>query len=113
MKNLLLIFVFLLYGCTKMEIPVPEPPVEKIFNVGESTVIDGQSIYFDLPSNGIYMLVLIEKETGQVISRERFIGQSGENIKKIYTKSIQARYLYLRLEDADKKEIKKTTIILK
>ena len=66
-----------------------------------------------MPSNGIYMLTLIDKESGQVVSREKFVGQNGENMKKIYTKSIQARYLYLVLEDENKKELKKTIIILK
>ncbi len=96
-----------------MEIePTPSPPVEKIFSVGESKVVDGQSIYFDLPSAGTYTLTLIDKESGQVISRERFIGQNGENVKKIYTKSISVKYLYLLLEDVTKKEISKTTIII-
>jgi hypothetical protein len=87
-------------------------PVEKIFNVGESKVVNGQSIHFDLPSAGTYTLTLIDKESGQVISRERFIGQNGENVKKIYTKSISVKYLYLLLEDVTKKEISKTTIII-
>jgi hypothetical protein len=113
MKKVTLITLLLLAGCTKPELPTPEPPVEKIFNVGESNVFDNQSIYFDLPSAGTYFLVLIDKETGQVISREKFTGQIGENVKKIYTKSIQVRYLYLVLEDGDKNQLKKTTIILK
>ena len=113
MKKILFIFIVLLFGCTKVDIPVPEPPIEKIFNVTESVVVNDQSIYFDLPSNGIYMLTLIDKETGQVVSRERFVGQSGENIKKIYTKSLQAGYLYLVLEDADRNQLKKTIIIVK
>ncbi len=113
MKKVTLITLLLLAGCTKPELPTPEPPVEKIFNVGESNVVDNQSIYFELPSAGTYFLVLIDKETGQVISREKFTGQIGENVKKIYTKSIQVRYLYLVLEDGDKTQLKKTTIILK
>ena len=113
MKKILFIFGVLLFGCTKVDMPVPEPPIEKIFNVDESNVVDNQSIYFDLPSKGIYMLTLIDKESGQVVSRERFIGQSGENVKKIYTKSLQARYLYLVLEDEDKNQLKKTIIIVK
>jgi hypothetical protein len=80
--------------------------------VGESSVVNGQSIYFDLPSAGTYTLTLIDKESGQVISRERFIGQNGENVKKIYTNSISIKYLYLLLEDVTKKEISKTTIII-
>ena len=112
MKKILFIFVIFLVGCAKVDIPTPTPPIEKIFNVGESKVVNGQSIHFDLPSAGVYTLTLIDKESGQVISRERFIGQNGENVKKIYTNSIQSQYLYLLLEDVTKKEISKTTIII-
>lgn len=103
----------LLWGCTKVDIPTPTPPVEKIFKVGESKVTNGQSIYFDLPAKGVYTLTLIDKESGQVISREKFNGQNGENVKKIYTNSIQYQYLYLLLEDVTKTQIGKTTIIIK
>jgi hypothetical protein len=113
MKKIILISLILLVGCTKPELPTPTPTVEKIFEVKESRVINGQSIYFDLPSAGTYTLTLIDKESGQVISRERFIGQSGENIKKIYTNSIQYQYLYLLLQDVTKTELGKTTIIIK
>jgi hypothetical protein len=113
MKKILFIFVILMWSCTKIDIPTPQPSVEKIFNVTESKVINGQSIHFDLPSAGIYTLSLIDKESGQVISRERFNGQAGENIKNIYTNSIQSQYLYLLLEDVTKKQISKTTIIIK
>jgi hypothetical protein len=112
MKKILFIFVILLWGCTKPELPTPPAPVEKIFAVGESSVINGQSIYFDLPSAGVYYLTLIDKESGNVVSREKFTGQNGENVKKIYTNSLQSRYLYLLLEDVTKKEISKTTIII-
>jgi hypothetical protein len=112
MKKIILISLILLVGCTKPDLPTPTMPVEKIFNVGESRVENGQSIHFDLPSAGTYTLTLIDKESGQVISRERFIGQNGENVKKIYTKSISVKYLYLLLEDVTKKEISKTTIII-
>lgn len=110
MKKILLVFVILLWGCTKMEIEPTPQPTQKIFSVSESRVTDGQSIYFDLPSNGIYTLTLIDKVSEQVISRERFNGKMGENIKKIYTSSIQSQYLYLVLEDGSKTQIAKTTI---
>ena len=113
MKKIILISLILLVGCTKMEIEPTPPVVKNIFSVSESRVADGQSIYFDLPSNGVYTLTLIDKETGQVISRERFTGKFGENIKKIYTNSIQSQYLYLLLENVTKTEIGKTTIITK
>jgi len=114
MKKIIFILLVLLVGCTKMDIePTPPPAVQKIFSVKESRVTDGQSIYFDLPSDDVYSLTLIDKETGQVIGREKFNGKIGENIKKIYTNSIQSQYLYLLLEDVTKTEIGKTTIIIK
>ena len=112
MKKIILISLVLLVGCTKPDLPTPTPPIEKIFNVSESSVTNEQSIHFDLPLAGLYTLTLIDKESGQVVSRERFTGQNGENVKKIYTKSLQSRYLYLLLEDVTKKEIGKTTIII-
>jgi hypothetical protein len=114
MKKILFIFVILMWGCTKMEIePTPPPAVQKIFSVKESRVTDGQSIHFDLPTDGVYTLTLIDKESGQVVSRERFTGKMGENIKKIYTNSLQSQYLYLLLQDVIGKEVGKTTIITK
>ena len=113
MKKILLISLILLVGCTKPDIPTPIMPIEKIFTVTESKVTNAQSIHFDLPAKGTYTLTLIDKESGQVISRERFVGKYGENVKKIYTNSIQSQYLYLLLEDVTKKEIGKTTIIIK
>jgi len=113
MKKILFIFVILMWGCTKMEIEPTPPPVQKIFSVSESRVTNGQSIHFDLPSDGVYTLTLIDKESGQVVSRERFTGKIGENIKKIYTNSLQSQYLYLLLQDVIGKEVGKTTIITK
>lgn len=117
MKKLIIILLVcmgVVVSCTEPELPTLPPPTnEKIFNVKESMVVDGQDIYFDLPSDGTYTLTLIDKESGQVISRERFKGIYGENIKKIYTNSLQKRYLYLLLEDVTRKEIGKTTIITK
>jgi hypothetical protein len=116
MKKLLLILSILLIftSCVDEVVePIPPPTTQSIFDVKESMVVDGQSIQFKLPSAGLYTLTLIDKETNQVISRERFAGIIGENTKNIYTKSIQSRYLYLLLEDVTKTEIGRTTIITK
>jgi len=112
MKKIILISLILLVGCTKPELPTPTMPIEKIFTITESKVTNGQSIYFDLPSAGIYTLTLIDKQSEQVISRERFNGQNGENVKKIYTNSLSKGYLYLVLKDANNTEINRTTIII-
>jgi hypothetical protein len=112
MKKIILISLILLVGCTKPEIIPPISPSNiNIFDVTESKVTNGQSIIFKLPSTGVYTLTLIGKESGQVVSRERFTGQSGENIKKIYTNSLPKGYLSLVLEDNNKNQLGKTTII--
>jgi hypothetical protein len=112
MKKILFIFVILFWGCNKVDIPTPNPPVEKIFEVEESKVTNGQWLYFDLPFSGTYLLTLIDVTTNQVISREKFIGQNGENVKKIYTNSLPKGYLYLVLEDVGRNQLKKTKIII-
>ena len=113
MKNLLLILLFLLVGCTKMEIePIPPPTAQNIFSVSESTVTDGQTIQFELPSDGIYILTYTDVSTGQVISREKFNGKTGKNLKKIYTKTIMPKYLYLILASEDKTQISKTKLTI-
>ena len=113
MKKLLFISLILLVGCTKPELPTPEViSIDNIFSVTESKVTNGQSIYFDLPSAGTYMLTLIDVTTNQTISREKFVGQNGKNVKKIYTNSLPKGYLYLILEGVDRNELKKTKIIV-
>jgi hypothetical protein len=113
MKKILSILFIFLVGCTKPDLPLPEVlSVDDIFSVTESSIYDGQSIHFKLSSSGTYTLTLIDKETNQVISRERFTGQSGENIKKIYTKSIQSKYLYLTLVDGNNNQVAKTQITI-
>ncbi len=114
MKKLLYISFLFLIGCSGPEIEMLEVMAKtNIFSVKESIVTNGQSIHFNLPKNGIHTLTLIDNQTNQVISRERFVGQAGENVKKIYTKSLQSRYLYVLLEDVAKNQIGKTTIIIK
>ncbi len=113
-KILTFICLIFMVSCTEVElIPVPEVVNQKIFTQPENLVVDGQSIYFELPTDGSYIFTLIDKNNGQIISREKFTGKSGENIKKLYTKSLETKYLYLVLEDINKKQINKTTIIIK
>ena len=114
MKNIRYLLLILLVGCSGPELQIPEVlSIDDIFSVTESSVTNGQSIHFDLPTKGTYTLTLIDKESGQILGRDKFIGQSGENVRKIYTKSLQSRYLYLLLEDVTKKELGKTIIIIK
>jgi hypothetical protein len=67
---------------------------------------------FKLTSDSTYILKLVDKTTNQVISKEKILGKIGENKLKIYTKTIESKYLYLVLESANKQQISKTTLIL-
>jgi hypothetical protein len=113
MKKVIFILLLSLVACRKTQvIPTPQP-VPNIFSVKESSVENGQEIQFELTQNGIYTLTIGDSVTNQVLTRERFNGQIGINKKKIYTKGLESKYLYLLLEDVTKNKLGKTTIIIK
>ena len=114
MKKILFILALTLVGCRKVA-PVIVTPVTttNIFSKSENTIDNGQEIQFDLTKNGVYTLTMGDSTTNQVLTRERFNGQIGINKKKIYTKSLSVKYLYLLLEDENKSKVGKTIIIVK
>lgn len=113
MKKIIFILILSLVACRKTQfVPIPQPNV-RIFDVRESSVENGQEIEFELTKNGVYTLTMGDSVTNQVLTRERFNGQIGINKKKIYTKSLSVKYLYLLLEDENKSKVSKTTIIVK
>jgi hypothetical protein len=113
MKKILFILILSLVACRKTQVPPIPQPVPNIFSVKESSVENGQEIQFELIKNGVYTLTLGDSVNNQVLTRERFIGQIGQNKKKIYTKSLSVKYLYLLLEDENKSKVGKTIIIVK
>ena len=102
-------------SCRKIDItPVPQPKNEiDIFKTNGTNIVDGQVVNFNLTHDGKYTLTLQDTITNQVISREKITGKIGINNLKIYTKSLQSKYLYLLLKDSVGNEIGKTTIITK
>jgi len=113
MKKVIFILLLSLVACRKTQvIPTPQP-VTNIFSVSESSVENGQEIQFELSKSGVYTLTLGDSVNNQVLTRERFNGQIGINKKKIYTKSLSIKYLYLLLEDENKSKVGKTIIIVK
>jgi hypothetical protein len=113
-KLYFILFLLLISACRKVEIlPIPEPVNTNIFGVKETAVVDGQEIKFTLKTDGVHTLTIGNDATGQVITRERFIGKIGENKLTLYTKSLPVTYLYLLLEDGNKTQVGKTTIIIK
>lgn len=113
MKKILFILVLTLVGCRKVTPVIIVPVNSDVFSVSQSSVDNGQELQFNLTKSGVYTLTLGDSVTNQVLTRERFNGQIGINKKKIYTKSLSVKYLYLLLEDESKNKIGKTTIIVK
>ena len=110
---LLTTFAILFSGCRKVEvIPTPQPTTTDIFSKSEVTVKDGQDIQFKLTSAGKYILTLMDSTQTQVMTKERFNGIVGNNIKKIYTKSFTQKTLNLYLSDENNNQISKTKIII-
>ena len=112
MKKIFIILSLILVACKKIDTPIITPVNKDIFSTSRSSVTNGQEINFVLKNAGIYTLTMIDSAQNQVITRERFIGKIGENKLKIYTRSIDIKYLYLILEDANKVQINKTSIII-
>ena len=113
-KIIILWCVVFIISCTKEEIvPIPPKMNTDIFSVSETSISNGDTIMFKLTSDSTYILKLVDKTSNQVISKEKIVGKVGENKFNIYTKSLQNPYLYLVLEDNTKREIKKTTVIVK
>jgi hypothetical protein len=115
MKKLAIILL-LLVACKKTDIPTPVPPpvVKDIFATSQSTVSNGDNIYFNLksPGTGTYTLTMFDSVTTQVITRERFKGKNGINNLRIYTSSLPVKYLYLILMDSTNTQIGKTKLII-
>ena len=113
-KICFILSLVILSACRKVDIPLPAVETNtNIFSVKQSEVIDGQIITFDLKVDGVYTLTIGDSATNQVVTRERFAGKAGQNKLTLYTKSLPISYLYLLLEDVNKVQVGKTTIITK
>ena len=105
--------IIFIIACRKVEVrPEPQPINKDIFAKSEVSVVDGQDIQFNLVSAGKYTLTLFDSTTNQVITRERFNGVSGDNIRKIYIKNFTQKSLNLYLSDENNNQINKTRIII-
>ena len=112
MKKVLFILLLALGACKKIDVQPTPPQVTDIFSVTESTVADNSDILFKLTTPGIYIIKLVDKNTDQVIAKERINGKVGMNTIKIYTRTLPVKYLYLILDDNGGNQINKTTIII-
>ena len=102
-----------LLGCRKTAPTVINPiAAVDIFTTQSNAVTNGQTIQFTLETSGKYVLKLYDTTINQVVSKEKFNGVLGNNIKKIYTSTYPQKVLYLYLTDSVDNQIKKTKITI-
>lgn len=112
MKKLLLILLLALGSCKKIDIQPTPLQVTDIFSKTESIITKDSDISFNLNKSGIYVFKLIDKNTDQVIAKEKINGKVGMNTIKLYVRTIPIKYLYMVLDDEGGNQINKTTIII-
>ena len=112
-KIIILCCIISIISCRKVEvIPTPQSVDKNIFSKSENTITDGQDIQFNLTVSGKYIMTLFDSTTQQVVSKEKFLGVLGNNVRKIYTKSLTQKSLNLYLSDENNNQINKTRIII-
>lgn len=114
MKNIkitFLCFLICMVSCKDENIEIPQPI--DVFKIEKSTVSNKTEISFNVEKEGMYIVTMIDKNTNQVISREKIKCITGNNKIKIYTKTLPSRYLYLKLEDSFNNQLANTIIIVK
>jgi ribosomal protein S24E len=100
-----------IFSCQKEDII--EPQSIDIFKVKQSTLVNRNEITFNVEKEGVFIVTMIDKNTNQVVSREKIKCIIGKNKIKVYTKTIPSRYLYLKLEDSFNNQLGNTIIIVK
>ena len=107
-KIIIMCCVFFIISCQNEDIVVPQSI--DIFKVEQSALKNKSEIIFNVEKEGIYIVTMIDRNTNQVMSREKIKCVVGKNKIKVYTKTIPSQYLYLTLEDSFDNQLGKTII---
>ena len=114
MKKYLIILLLLLFSCEKdfiEDVELSVPREDMIFKVSESSVVDGQTIFFETTSESNHTLVIFDSETQSTVSKQSFTSKIGLNDITLYTKILPKKTLQLILYQGSI-EYKKTNIIV-
>lgn len=98
-------------SCQKEDIV--EPQSVDIFKIEQTSLANRSEITFNVKNEGVYIVTMIDKNTNQVLSREKIKCVIGKNKIRVYTKTIPSQYLYLTLEDSFDNQLGKTIITTK
>ena len=110
-KIIILCCVFSIISCQKED--MVEPQLADIFKVEQTSLSNKSEISFNVEKEGVYIITMIDKNTNQVVSREKIKCVIGKNKIRVYTKTISSQYLYLKLEDSFNNQLGNTTIKIK
>ena len=110
-KIIILCCVLSIISCQKEDIV--EPQLVDIFKIEHASLTNRSEITFSVKKVGVYIVTMIDKNTNQVMSREKIKCVIGENKIRVYTKTIPSQYLYLTLEDSFDNQLGKTIITIK
>ena len=113
-KIIILCCIVFIISCRKTDLLPTNTPADitDIFKVSQISVSNGQNISFSLNNAGKYTLVLYDTTINQVVSKEKFNGVQGNNVKKIYTTTFNQKTLYLYLTDTLGNKISKTKLLI-
>jgi len=110
-KIIIVCCVSFIISCQKEDIV--EPQLVDIFKIEQTSLANGSEITFNVKNEGVYIVTMIDKNTNQVLSREKIKCVIGKNKIRVYTKTIPSQYLYLTLEDSFDNQLGKTIITTK
>lgn len=114
MKKYLILILLLLVSCQKDLLDDLEPSVPRedmIFKVEESSIVDGQTIFFEIDSEVKHTLVIFDSETKSVVAKQSFIPILGLNDFQLFTNALPKKKLQLQLFKLSD-EIKSTFVIV-
>jgi hypothetical protein len=110
-KIIIVCCVSFIISCQKEDIV--EPQSVDIFNIEQTSLANRSEITFNVKNEGVYIVTMIDKNTNQVLSREKIKCVMGKNKIRVYTKTMPSQYLYLTLEDSFDNQLGKTIITTK
>ena len=110
-RIIILCCVLSIISCQKED--MVEPQLVDIFKIEQASLTNRSEITFSVKKGGVYIVTMVDKNTNQVMSREKIKCVIGENKIRVYTKTIPSQYLYLTLEDSFDNQLGKTTITIK
>ena len=115
MRKYLILLLFLLFSCEKDfiedDLLQQVPREDMVFKADESSVHDGQTIFFEIDSEVEHTLVIFDTETKSVVAKQSFSPTIGINDFVLYTKALPKEKLQLQLLKLSE-EIKSTFIVV-